>query len=280
MRVSKSAGWNSIEWDRLETELYQRFRRLETCHGKSKWVSRRGSANLHITFIRYADDFIVTGNSREFLENEVRPLVRDFLAQRGLTLSEEKTRVTHIEQGFDFLGMNIRKRDDKLLIVPAAKSVKRLRESIRGIANKNKATAAYILVRKLNSLLRGWTNYYRHVCGSAVFRAISHYLFQTLMRWARRRHSNKGRRWVVRKYFRTSGKRNWVFFGTNPEGVITELYEVSHVRIWCHIKVRGELNPYAPEWQDYIKKRTSSIKQRTRWSAPPSPWRALRHAGS
>ncbi|MCH7910224.1 MAG: hypothetical protein IIB38_11470 [Candidatus Hydrogenedentes bacterium] len=279
MRVSKSAGWNSIEWDRLETELYQRFRRLETCHGKFKWVSRRGSANLHITFIRYADDFIVTGNSREFLENEVRPLVRDFLAQRGLTLSEEKTRVTLIREGFDFLGMSIRKRGNKLLLAPSAKNVKRLRESIREIANKNRAAAAYILLRKLNPLLRGWTNYYRHVCSSTVFRATSNYLHQTLMRWARRRHTNKGRPWLVRKYFRTSGNRNWVFFGTSPDGVITELSEVSHARIWRHIKVRSDLNPYASEWQDYIEKRSSSVKRRTRPNTTPAPWR-LRPAGS
>ena len=194
-------------------------------------------------------------------------------------MSEEKSRVTNIREGFDFLGMSIRKRGKKLLLAPSAKNVKRLRESIREIANKNRAAAAYILLRKLNPLLRGWTNYYRHVCSSTVFRATSNYLHQTLMRWARRRHSNKGRPWLVRKYFRTSGNRNWVFFGTSPDGVITELSEVSHARIWRHIKVRSDLNPYASEWQDYIEKRSSSVKRRTRPNTTPAPWR-LRPAGS
>lgn len=265
----------NVALDGLETELYQRFRRRETCHGKSKWVNRRGSANRRITFVRYADDFIVTGNSREFLENEVKPLIRDFLAERGLTLSEEKTRVTHIQEGFDFLGMNIRKRGNKLYVVPSAKRVKALRENIRTIADHSRAAPAYEVVEKLNPLLRGWTGYFRHVCSSAVFRAVSNYLFQTLMRWARRRHPNKSRRWVARKYFRTSGNRHWVFFGTAPDGTILELYEVTHVRIWRHIKVKGDLNPYAPEWQDYIARRTSSIKQRTRWNPTPTPWRLL-----
>jgi RNA-directed DNA polymerase len=269
----------NVALDGLETELYQKFRRLQICDGEPLWVNRNGPKNRRIAFVRYADDFIVTGNSQEFLENEVKPLISAFLIQRGLTLSEEKTCVTHIEQGFDFLGMNIRKRNGKLLTIPSAKNVQRLRENIRAIVKENTAAAAYTLVRKLNPLLRGWTNYYRNVCSSATFRAISDYLYHTLMRWARRRHPKKGRRWVVRKYFRTRGDKRWTFFGTSPEGVPYELYDVARVRIWRHVKVRNGLNPYAPEWQDYIEKRTSATTQRIRWSGAPAPWREIR-AGS
>ena len=73
---------------------------------------------LKVHFVRYADDFIVTCASRDYLENEIKPLIREFLAERGLELSEEKSKITHINDGFDFLGFNIRKYHGKCLIKP------------------------------------------------------------------------------------------------------------------------------------------------------------------
>jgi RNA-directed DNA polymerase len=83
--------------------------------------------------VRYADDFIVTGASREILEQRVKPAIQKFLADRGLQLSPEKTLITHITQGFDFLGQNVRKYGNKLLIKPARKSVKTLLEKVRHV---------------------------------------------------------------------------------------------------------------------------------------------------
>jgi RNA-directed DNA polymerase len=107
-----------------------KYRRVK--NGRTYWQSKHNKVTK-VNLIRYADDFVITGASRELLENEVKPMVCNFLSQRGLTLSESKTRITNIENGFDFLGFNIRKYDTKLLIKPSKKSVKRLLCRIRGL---------------------------------------------------------------------------------------------------------------------------------------------------
>jgi RNA-directed DNA polymerase len=106
--------------DGLEKLLHKAFPRSVMRGGKCH------RALVH--FIRYADDFIITGRSKELLEQEVKPLVEQFMRERGLQLSAEKTVVTHIEEGFDFLGQNVRKynagKQYKLLIKPSKKNVK------------------------------------------------------------------------------------------------------------------------------------------------------------
>lgn len=251
--------------DGLETAIYSRFRRLDRSNGKIRWINRRGGRDARVTFVRYADDFIVTGISKELLENEVKPLIRDFLDERGLTLSEEKTRVTHIEEGFDFLGINTRKRR-KVLTTPSPEKVKAFKRRIREMIKANRSATAYNLISQLNPVLRGWANYYRHVCSSEVFNDIGNALWLALSRWAYRRHPNKGRRWIVRKYFRTSGNRHWIFFGTAPKGKVAELFDITKVHIRRHIKVKGELNPYDPQWDDYLAWRASSV-----WAKRYSP---------
>lgn len=101
--------------------------------GSSK--SARSKAQLNA--IRYADDFVVTGVSKEVLQHRVLPAVRKFLASRGLELSEEKTRITNITEGFDFLGQNVRKYSGKLLIKLSTRSVKALLDKIRKVIKEN-----------------------------------------------------------------------------------------------------------------------------------------------
>ena len=110
----------NLALDGLEKVLNQNFYRLEY-----REDGARKAKNPKVNFIRYADDFIITGNSKELLEDKVKPLVENFLKERGLELSPEKTRVTHINEGFNFLGWNFRKYDSKLLIKPSKKSVKK-----------------------------------------------------------------------------------------------------------------------------------------------------------
>lgn len=117
-----------------------------------------------MNFVRYADDFIVTGSSKELLESEVLPLVQSFMKERGLELSLEKTRITHIEDGFDFLGQNVRKYDGVLLIKPSKKSIKSLLGKVREIIKANKTATAGNLILQLIPIIRGWANYHRHVC--------------------------------------------------------------------------------------------------------------------
>ena len=94
-----------------------------------KQTTRNGVAyNPKVSLIRYADDFIITGASKEILENEVKPILVEFFQERGLELSEEKTVITHVSEGFDFLGFNVRKYNGTLLTKPSKKSVKKLTE--------------------------------------------------------------------------------------------------------------------------------------------------------
>lgn len=118
----------NIALDGLDAVLTERF-------GRPRSALERNRVRL----VRYADDFIITGSSKELLEHEVKPCVEYFLAERGLELSKDKTRITHISEGFDFLGQNVRKYDGKLLIKPSAKNVKTFLESVREIIRVNRA---------------------------------------------------------------------------------------------------------------------------------------------
>ena len=164
-----------------------------------------------LNFVRYADDFIVTGNNPEFLREQVLPVIKEFLSERGLQLSEEKTVITNINDGFDFLGQNIRKYNGKLLITPSKASKKAFMKKIRDIVNGNKTVRQEMLIRKLNPVIRGWVNYHRYVVSSEVFGWIDHQIFKALWAWAKRRHKRKGRKWIAKKYWHSIGNRNWTF---------------------------------------------------------------------
>jgi RNA-directed DNA polymerase len=224
----------------------------------------RGVTNPKVQVIRYADDFIVTGSSRELLENEVKPLIEQFMRERGLELSQEKTVITHIDQGFDFLGQNVRKyktgKKRKLLIKPSDKNVKAFLAKVRKIVKGNKQAAAGNLIWQLNPVIRGWALYHRQVVSKRTFQKVDHAIFESLWRWARRRHSNKGARWVRKKYFHTQGDRKWVFSGeiiaAGKKPLPVWLCVAASMPIKRHIKIQGAANPYDPHWEEYFEHRT------------------------
>ena len=123
-------------------------------------------AKLH--YIRFADDFVICGSSPALLGEDIQPAVVDFLAPRGLQLSEEKTKLTDIEDGFDFLGFNVRKYKGKLLIKPSPKSVKEFLNKIRSTLKACRHISAGQLIAILNPLIRGWLNYYCHVVSKKI----------------------------------------------------------------------------------------------------------------
>lgn len=167
------------------------------CSIKSK---RDHPKKIHM--ISFADDFIITAVNKEILETEVKPILEEALAKVGLELSSTKTRITHINDGFDFLGFNVRKYNNgKLLIKPAKANVKRFLNEIRTIIKKGVALPTDKLIHTLNTRLTGWVNYYRSSVSSEVFSKVNHEIIQTLMRWAYKRHARKGKRWIVNKYF-------------------------------------------------------------------------------
>ncbi|MEZ8086505.1 group II intron reverse transcriptase/maturase, partial [Vibrio sp. 1S139] len=163
-------------------------------------------------FIGYADDFVVTCSSKEVLVNDIKPLIADFLAERGLTLSEEKTKVTHIDDGFDFLGFNHRKYKGKLLIKPSKSNTLLFLRNLRELIKKHATIPVNDLIKLINPKLRGWANYYRHCVAKQVFGYVGHKLFQALWHWAVRRHPTKSKDWVVHKYF-LNRKGQWQFHG-------------------------------------------------------------------
>ena len=214
---------------------------------------------LKMNMVRYADDFIITGHSKEWLEQEVRPVLVEFLAERGLVLSPEKTRITHIEEGFDFLGWNIRKYNGKLLMKPSKANVKAHLDKIREIIKGNKTAKQANLIRLLNPVLRGWANYHSHVVAKQTFARVDAHVWSLLWRWAVRRHPNKGARWVKEKYFKTRGTRNWVFTVTEEQEDGTQreltLLQESDTPIQRHVKIRASANPHDPEWEPYFESR-------------------------
>ncbi|KAF9370373.1 hypothetical protein CPC16_003745, partial [Podila verticillata] len=141
--------------------------RLATTCGKVSY--KGGRTDPKVNLVRYCDDFIVTGTSKEFLENEVLPVIKEFLSERGLSLSPEKTKITNIAQGFDFLGQNVCKYNGKLLIKPSKKNIQAVLTKIRSIIKDNKAAKQINLIRLLNPVIKGWANYHRHVVAKETF---------------------------------------------------------------------------------------------------------------
>ena len=123
-----------------------------------------------MNFIRYADDFVITGRTKELLEGEIKPLVVQFLQERGLELSPAKTVITHVEKGFDFLGQNVRSYPNgRLFTKPSKKNVKTFLAGIRNTIKAALGMSAADLIMRLNPKIRGWANYHRHVVSKRTF---------------------------------------------------------------------------------------------------------------
>ena len=220
--------------------------------------AKLGVANtkkLKVNVVRYADDFVITGNSPEVLEHEVKPWVEQFLATRGLTLSAEKTRIVNIADGFDFLGWNFRKYSGTLLIKPSMKNAQAFYRKVKEVIGANKTAKQEQLIRLLNPMLRGWAQYHSPVVAKETFTRMEYLIFRSLWRWAKRRHRGKNTEWVRKKYFASVGTRNWVF-GTNAldkagERYWMELYSIPSMPIRRHTKVRGDYHPFDPAQEMY-----------------------------
>jgi len=231
---------------------------LRSAFPHQRWNGQK-QVSLKVNVIRFADDLLITGATQALLTHEVKPVVETFLRERGLELSPEKTVVTHIEAGADFLGQNLRKYHGKLLIKPAPKSIKAFLRKVRSVINANKSAAAGSLICLLNPLIRGWAQYHRHVVSAKVFQSVDHAIYQALWRWAKRRHSNKGVRWVKARYFTTVGTHHWVFAGEvqGPAGQrqTVQLFKAHSLPISRHIKIANRANPYDSRWELYFEQR-------------------------
>jgi RNA-directed DNA polymerase len=237
--------------DGLESRLSDIFRRRK----------RRQNPKVHL--IRYADDFVITGASKEVLE-KAKSEVEAFLAERGLSLSPEKTKITHISEGFDFLGFNVRTYENKLLIMPSRDAQTAVWRKVRDIIRGNKATTQSILIRVLNPVIRGWAYYHRHVVSRRAFQKLDDLIWNALWRWAVQRHSNKGKRWVRKCYFHIIRSRHWVFACKNGRYDLIDgpgfvkLAKACDTKIRRHVKVKADANPYDPHWRKYFAARRTA----------------------
>jgi RNA-directed DNA polymerase len=236
----------NLALDGLERTLLERYPKPKTGY------------NAKVNYVRFADDFLVTGISKELLEQEVKPLIEQFMRERGLTLSQEKTVITHINDGFDFLGQNVRKYNGKLIIKPARKNIASFLRKVRTLIKTNKQATAGNLIVQLNPIIRGWANYHQHVVSKVTFARVGHAIFQALWRWAKRRHPNKSKQWIKERYFKSMHGKNWVFYGViaTKEGFVENyLLHPASVPIKRHVKIKGAANPYDPAWEEYFEKR-------------------------
>jgi RNA-directed DNA polymerase len=238
--------------DGLEARLAERF-------GATR--SQRTRNKVHL--VRYADDFIITGTSKALLRNEVQPLVAHFLKERGLELSHEKTSITQIDDGFDFLGQHVRRYGTKLLLKPSRKSVRALLAKVNDvIQHRGGHLTAGDLILRLNPKIRGWALYHRHASSKRTFARVDDVILMKLWRWARRRHRGKSAAWVRAKYFTRPRDGRWTFRGTvtDQDGVkhSVVLFGARTVRICRHVQIQGNANPYDPSWELYFEERLAA----------------------
>lgn len=247
---SISSLYANMTLDGLEKTIQDKY------HRNSKGIiTQYQRAKTKVNLVRYADDFIITANSKEIAE-ELKNIVSDFLISRGLTLSDEKTMITHIDKGFDFLGWTFRKFKGKLIVKPSKDSVKDfIRKCSNIILKEGKASTQSDLIRRLNLVIRGWTNYHKHVVASRTFSYANDTLYYLLQRWAKHRHPNKGKRWRLNRYWHMHGKKPWVFMTT--EYTLINMRTIPIVR---HPKLQKSKTPFLN--CEYFIKRKMYLRSR------------------
>ncbi|HEV8712872.1 MAG TPA: reverse transcriptase domain-containing protein [Candidatus Binatia bacterium] len=217
--------------------------------------------NLH--YVRGADDFIVTANSREVLTDVILPRINAFLAERGVRLSAEKTVLTPISQGFDFLGPTVRKHERhtgkpaKLRITPSQASFQALQAKVRTRCKQAAGATSEQLSDALNPLLRGWANYHRHILGGQSFAQLDSFVWRRLYRWVQRRHPHKTGHWITDRYFPHRKGEAWRF--TDPTTGKQVIHVQEAVKSQRYVKVKGDANPFDPKWEAYFQDRDRTL---------------------
>jgi RNA-directed DNA polymerase len=235
---------------------------LQSNFRKKGHPDRIGKECDKVNLTRYADDFIITARTKEIAE-KAKMLVKTYVAERGLQLSEEKTLVTNIYDGFDFLGWNFRKyHNGKLLIMPSKKSQQKVLQKIREVIYSNPSITQDILIAKLNPIIDGWSAYHQGAVSRKVFERIDHFTYLALWQWAKRRHPNKGLRWIKARYWKTVGNNHWVFMDTHT------LRKMSDKKIIRHIALMLDRNPYLDH--DYFYQRHLRLLMNRKFGYTPA----------
>ena len=205
--------------------------------------------------VRYADDVVVLCHSQEQAEH-VRARLAEWLAPRGLAFNEDKTKIVHLDEGVGFLGFDIRRyQNRKLLIKPSKAAIKRVRERLASETRALRGSNAAAVIATLNPVIRGWAAYYRGAVSSRVFSSLDDYMWKLTWKWATWRHNNKPKRWIAGRYFgkfNTFRNARWVF-GDRDSGAC--LVKFSWTNIERHVPVTGAASPDDPALASYWAER-------------------------
>lgn len=224
-------------------------------------VADKNGTKPKVHLIRYVDDIVVTGNSKEILE-QVRPLIEEFLKVKGLALKEAKTRIVHLSEGFDFLGFNFKrhqlnpslnkansKQESTLVITPSKKNIQRFKDNLRRLIQPGKPLEA--LIRDLNPVLKGWSEYFRISYHSQeVFITLNNYMWELMMNWVSKRHPGVAINDLTKKYLVANQSHRWTW-GLNPNELLINLAETT---VWVMRPIKFGMNPYVPEQREYLER--------------------------
>ena len=231
---------------------------------RETWFHKKGDNFFSPNLIRYADDFVILHKDLTVVQR-CQELISDWLKDIGLELKPSKTRLAHTlntveneKPGFNFLGFTIRQffvgkyhsgkntqgelLGFKTIITPSKEKVKVHYEKIADVISRHKAAPQSALIRHLNSIIRGWANYYATVVSKVTYSELDHLMYQKLQAWANRRHSSN--KYATRKYWQTIGDDNWVFATRNEGSNPLRLLSHMDTPIVRHVKVKGESSPY------------------------------------
>jgi len=242
----------NIALDGMEEALGIEYRKWKM-HGKCHYVNKS-----KYIMIRYADDFVVLCKSKEDAEN-IPNLLEDYLKERGLILSPEKTKITELKDGFDFLGYNIRSYQgsdrEKVLIKPSKKSQDRYKDKVRYLSQYATAGNVEWFINSMNSLTTGTANYWKIGSSNKTFENMDNFVFNTLIRLIKKWYPTKSTGWAYKKHFMKAHdeKHNDNNVFTNPE-TGTQLIKMSWTGIKYHLCIKYKATPYDSEYDEYIEK--------------------------
>ena len=221
-------------------------------------IKGRNKKQQKLNVIRYADDFIVTGACPDDLRNEIKPEIERFLADRGLSLSEEKTRIVHIQEGFNFLGFAFRKFKHKLIVTPERGKAQTLRDKVKTLLKRCRGGAFHTMLYQLNRMLRGWAYAHRHVVAKRLMNRLDGYIYLRVRHWLRGEYPSRTWAWISKRYRkRFNGRWQLGSNFVNKLGKLSSVYlfRLVELPIRYHTKIRSQANPYDTSFREYFKQR-------------------------
>lgn len=280
----------NIALDGLEelVSKYEKIKVYQSVRKKTGYIRKEKVRLQRYGFVRYADDLIVTAETKVDIE-EIIPVINEALRERGLELNQDKTHITHVGKGLNFLGFHIRQFKGVTLTFPEKEKVLAKLREIRAWLKKNNSTTPENVIGYLNPIIRGFGNFYKVGASKTVLSYFDTEIWKALWRWARRKHRTqdniKGAGWVKKEYFRTYQGRDWTFFAKTQDRrgkpKLIHIYRASSIPIERHVKVKGTSSPDDPNQTQYWKDRQTKygksywpegklrkVAERQKWFCP------------